>query len=74
MSTDPEFVRILLRVMLVGATIMIVGAGGLFFAFRSFAPTQKPGRDFRAVVGIIAVLAVVMIGCLVLLIFSYSKR
>lgn len=74
MNVDPEFLRILLRVALVGGTIMLIGAGGLFFAFRSFAPNPKPGRDFQAVVAIIAVLAVVMIGCVVLLIFSYSRR
>ena len=71
---DPEFRQVLLRVVLVGSAIMMVGATGLFFAFRAFAPSQKPGRDFRAVVAIIAVLAVVMIGCFILLIFSYSKR
>jgi sterol desaturase/sphingolipid hydroxylase (fatty acid hydroxylase superfamily) len=71
---DPEFRQVLLRVMLVGGTIIVVGATGLFFAFRAFAPTAKQGRDFRAVVSIIAVLAVVMVGCFVLLIFSYSKR
>jgi uncharacterized membrane protein YidH (DUF202 family) len=70
---DPEFRQILLRVVLVGSSIMIVGAAGLLFAFRAFA-SQKKGRDFRAVVGIISVLAVVMLGCLVLLIFSYAKR
>jgi hypothetical protein len=71
---DPEFQQVLLRVVLVGSTIMIVGATGLFFAFRAFAPTAKKGRDFQAVVAIIAVLAFVMIGCFVLLIFSYAKR
>jgi hypothetical protein len=70
---DPEFRQILLRVVLVGSAIMLAGATGLFFAFRAFA-SQKKGRDFRAVVGIISVLAVVMLGCLVLIIFSYSKR
>jgi uncharacterized membrane protein YidH (DUF202 family) len=70
---DPEFRQILLRVVLVGTTIMVVGATGLLFAFRAFA-SQKKGRDFRAVAGIISVLAVVMLGCLILLIFSYSKR
>ena len=53
---------------------MVIGATGLYFAFRAFAPTAKKGRDFRAVVIVIAVLAVVMVGCFVLLIFSYSKR
>lgn len=70
---DPEFRQILLRVILVGSVIMIVGAGGLFVAFRAFASPIK-GQDFRGVVGIIAVLAVVMVGCLILLIFSYAKR
>lgn len=73
-DVDPEFRQVLIRVVLVGSTIMIVGATGLFFAFRAFAPSQNPGRDFRAVVSIIAVLAVVMVGCFILLIFSYSKR
>ena len=74
MSVDPEFSRILLRVVLVGGTIMVIGATGLYFALRAFAPTAKKGSDFRAVVIVIAVLAVVMVGCFVLLIFSYSKR
>lgn len=74
MDIDPEFQQILLRVMLVGGTIIIVGATGLLFAFRAFAPSRKPGRDFRAIVAIIAVLAVVMVGCFVLLLFSYSRR
>ncbi len=74
MNIDPEFGRILLRVVLVGGTIMVVGATGLYFALRAFSPTAKKGSDFRAVVIVIAVLAVVMVGCFVLLIFSYSKR
>jgi uncharacterized membrane protein YidH (DUF202 family) len=73
-NVDPEFRQILLRVVLVGGTIMTAGATGLFFAFRAFAPSAKPGRDFRAVIAIIAVLAVVMFCCVVLLLFSYSKR
>jgi hypothetical protein len=71
---DPEFGRILLRVVLVGSTLMIIGAAGLFYAFRAFAPSQKPGGDFRAIVSIIAVLVFVMVGCVVLLLFSFAKR
>ncbi|HEV7571969.1 MAG TPA: hypothetical protein VGQ21_10780 [Thermoanaerobaculia bacterium] len=74
MNVDPEFGRILLRVVLVGGTIMVIGATGLYFALRAFAPTAKKGSDFRAVVIVISVLAVVMVGCFVLLIFSYSRR
>ncbi|HEX3578928.1 MAG TPA: hypothetical protein VHY33_10230 [Thermoanaerobaculia bacterium] len=74
MNVDPEFGRILLRVVLVGGTIIVIGATGSFFALRAFAPTAKKGSDFRAVVIVIAVLAIVMVGCFVLLIFSYSKR
>jgi hypothetical protein len=73
-DVDPEFRNILLRVVLVGGTIIGIGAIGLYFAFRAFAPSPKEGRDFRATVAIIAVLAVVMVGCFVLLIFSYAKR
>ncbi|MGH9421710.1 MAG: hypothetical protein ACRD3J_17160 [Thermoanaerobaculia bacterium] len=73
-GVDPEFLHVLLRVMLVGGAIILVGATGLYFAFRSFAPSAKPGRDFRAIVAIIAVLAFVMVGCFVLLLFSFSKR
>jgi uncharacterized membrane protein YidH (DUF202 family) len=73
-DVDPEFRNILLRVVLVGGTIIVIGATGLYFAFRAFAPSAKEGRDFRAVVAIIGVLAVVMVGCFVLLIFSYAKR
>jgi Mn2+/Fe2+ NRAMP family transporter len=71
---DEEFARILLRVALVGGTIITVGATMLVFAFRAFAPSEEKGRDFRAVLAIIAVLVVVMVGCVVLLLFSYSKR
>jgi len=73
-DVDPEFRNILLRVVLVGGTIIVIGATGLYFAFRAFAPSAKAGRDFRAVVAIIGVLAVVMVGCFILLIFSYAKR
>jgi hypothetical protein len=70
---DPEFRRVLLRVMAVGGTIMTIGAVGLYFAFRAFAPSEKKTGEFRAIVGVIAVLAVVMVGCFVLLLFSFPK-
>jgi nitrate reductase gamma subunit len=73
-TVDPEFRQILLRVVLVGGTIMVIGATGLFFALRAFAPAAKKGSDFRAIIIVIAVLAVVMAGCVVLLIFSFAKR
>ena len=33
---DPDFQRILFRVILIGAVIGVVGAGGLVIAFRAF--------------------------------------
>jgi hypothetical protein len=63
---DPELQRILIRVALVGGGIMVIGAGVLIVAFRSFSTTQGRGRDFRATVLIAAVIAFVMICCLVL--------
>jgi hypothetical protein len=72
-GADPEFRLVLFRVVAIGGTIMIIGAVVLYFAFRAFAPSEKPRGEFRAVVGVVAVLAIVMAGCLVLLMFSFPK-
>jgi hypothetical protein len=64
---DPEFTRLLFRVMIVGGAIGFLGAAALFFVFRAFAPAATRGREFRAVVLIAALLAFVMLCCAVLL-------
>ena len=58
---EPEFQRILLRVMVIGGVIGLVGAGTLFFAFRSFA-----GRGSRALLILGGLIAFVLVVCAVL--------
>jgi hypothetical protein len=70
---DPEFVRILSRVALVGGAIIVIGAGGLFLAFRAFGPSESRSRDFRATVLVASVLLFVLISCVLLLRLSLIK-
>ena len=65
---DPEFTRILIRVVLVGGAIGIAGAVMLFFAVRAY----RKG-EFRATVLVAALLAFVLVCCLVLLRFSIPR-
>ena len=65
---DPEFTRILIRVVLVGGSIGIAGAVMLFFAVRAY----RKG-EFRATVLVAALLAFVLVCCLVLLRFSIPR-
>lgn len=58
---EPEFQRILVRVMVIGGVIAIVAAGMLFLAFRSFA-----GRGSRALLILGALVAFVLVVCAVL--------
>jgi len=58
---EPEFQRILLRVMLIGGTVALIGAGLLFLAFRSFA-----GRGSRALLILGGLIAFVVMVCAVL--------
>ena len=58
---EPEFQRILLRVMAIGGVIALVSAGALFLAFRSFQ-----GRGSRALLILGALIAFVLLACAVL--------
>lgn len=70
---DPEFQTILWRVVLIGGAILVIGAGTLLIAFRAFAPAEKRGRDFRAVLLIAALLFFVFLVCVLLLRLSMLK-
>lgn len=70
---DAEFVRILIRVAIVGGAIIAIAAGVLVIAFRSFGPAEGRGRDFRATLLIAAVLIFVLVSCLVLLRLSMIR-
>ena len=58
---EPEFQRVLLRVMVIGGVIALIGAGTLFLAFRSFA-----GRGSRALYILGGLIAFVLLVCAVL--------
>jgi hypothetical protein len=70
---DPEFKRILLRVVLLGGIILVIGAGTLVIAFRSYATKDGKNREFRATVLIAALLAFVLLVCLMLMRMSMLR-
>lgn len=66
---DPEFTRVLTRVVIIGGAIGVIGAAVLFLAFRAFR-----GREsFRAIVLVAALLGFVFLCCVILLRFSLIK-
>ncbi|HUJ14686.1 MAG TPA: hypothetical protein VL284_12945 [Thermoanaerobaculia bacterium] len=65
---DPEFIRILVRVAIIGGTIGIIGAAAVYFALRSF----RTG-EFRASLIVAALLAFVLVCCIVLLKVSFVR-
>jgi hypothetical protein len=65
---DPEFTTVLIRVAIVGGSIGIIGATILFFAVRAF----RRG-EFRATVLVAALLAFVLVCCIVLLRLSVAR-
>ena len=69
---DPEFTRVLLRVVSVGLILGGVATGALVVAFRAFG-SDKP-RDLRAVIWIAGMLIFVIIGCMLLLRLSVSRN
>lgn len=74
MADDPDFGTAITRVAIFGGAIGVIAAGILFIAYRAFSPGPKGNRDFRAVVLIGAVLAFVMLACVVLLAISLRGR
>lgn len=70
---DPEFRRVLIRVVLLGGTIIAIGAGTLVVAFRAYAPSEGKGRDFRATILIAALLFFILLMCVLLLRLSVVK-
>jgi len=64
---DPEFVRLLFRVTLLGGSIGVIGTVILYFAFRAYAPEAAGGKEFKAVILVISLLAFVLLCCALLL-------
>ena len=71
-GVDPEFQRVLFRVLLVGGIIAAIGAGGLVIAFRAFGAARKE-NEMTPVILTAAVLLFVIIASLVLLRISVAK-
>jgi len=65
---DPEFTTILTRVVIVGGVMGVIGAVVLYFAVRAFRR-----REFRATVLVAALLAFVLVCCVVLLRLSILR-
>lgn len=71
---DPEFQRVLLRVLLVGGVIGIVSAAALVIAFRAFGERESGGPGRKPFIMLIAAIAFILIACLVLVVFSLPTR
>jgi hypothetical protein len=69
---EPEFTRMMVRVIAVGLFLGGVGTVALVLAFRAFAGEQP--RDMRGSLWIAAVLFLVLVGCLILLRFSFVRQ
>ena len=69
-----EFLQVMLRTLLVGGTMALVGFTGLFFAFRAFGRADGREGALRGIVLIIAVLTFVILSCVVLLRFAVYRQ
>lgn len=67
---DPEFQRVIVRVVIFGGAILAIGAGTLVLAFRAFGPSRS---DFKPVVLISVLLLFVLVACIVLLRLSLIR-
>jgi hypothetical protein len=66
---DPEFQRVLIRVLIVGGMMAALTGIGMFFAFRSFG--DRGGNRRAPATVMFVLLAVVAVCCLILLRVSY---
>jgi hypothetical protein len=68
---DPEFQRVITRVLIVGGAIGVIAAGALVVAFRAFsAKDAARDKDFRGTVLVGGVIAFVLLCCVVLMFIS----
>jgi len=69
---DPEFQRVMFRVLAIGGIIGAIGAFGVYAAFRSFSETPSATRARGPVMFLI--LGFVIVCCLILLRLSFVVR
>lgn len=67
---EPEFQRIIVRVLIVGVVIIGGGATALYFAFRAF---EKPSSS-RAFLWLMAIAFCIIVVCAVLWRLSYGPE
>lgn len=67
---DPEFQRIMLRVLIVGGAIGVISAGALVVAFRAFAAKEPRDKDFRGTILVGGAIAFILLCCAVLMFIS----
>jgi hypothetical protein len=67
---DPEFQRIMTRVLIVGGAIGVIAAGALVVAFRAFAAKTPQDKDFRGTILVGGVIAFVLLCCALLMFIS----
>jgi hypothetical protein len=67
---DPEFQRVITRVLIIGGSIGVIAAGALVVAFRAFSGKTPQDKDFRGTILVGGVIAFVLLCCVVLLIIS----
>lgn len=71
---DPEFQRVIIRVLIVGGSIGVVCAGALVVAFRAFsAKDSARDKDFRGTVLVFGVVAFILLCCVGLMVISFLR-
>ena len=65
---DPEFTRILIRVSILGGSMMLIGGTALYFAIRAY----RKG-EFTATVILAGLIAFVLACCVALLLLSVPR-
>ncbi|HEX6642387.1 MAG TPA: hypothetical protein VF215_14805 [Thermoanaerobaculia bacterium] len=69
---DPQSLRVLIIVVIVGSMIVAIGTTGLFLVFRRFGEPQAGGRSHTTLIA--ALVAFIFLCCLGLVLLAYSDR
>jgi hypothetical protein len=67
---DPEFQRIMTRVLIVGGAIGVIATGALVIAFRAFSAKTPQDKDFRGTILVGGVIVFVLLCCVALMLIS----
>jgi hypothetical protein len=70
---DPEFQRVMTRVLIVGGAIAVICGGALIVAFRAFSAKDGRDKDFRGTVLVGGVIALILLCCVGLMVISFLR-